>query len=149
MTRFFFDSSALVKRYLIEKGTPRVVELVEGPERLVASRLALLEVTATVVRRAKVGDVAAHDLASVLATLEEEFRVRFEVMEIAAPTLIRTADLIRAHGLRASDGIQLASALIAAGGSTEERQLVLVSSDYELNAAAEKEGFTVLDPQSG
>lgn len=57
MARFFFDSSALVKRYIIEKGTPRVLELVEGAERLAASHLALVEVTATIVRRRKAGDI--------------------------------------------------------------------------------------------
>ncbi len=147
MPRFFLDSSALVKRYVIERGTDRIVELLEGTEPLVASRLTLVEVTATVVRRAKGGDLAAHHLETVLPTLEREFRARFEVIELARATLTRSADLIRVHALRAADGIQLACALIGAGPATGDDEFIFVSSDSELNGAAEKEGLTVLDPQ--
>lgn len=84
---------------------------------------------------------------SVFARLEEEFRTRFEVIGLPAPTLTRAGDLVRVHGLRAADGIQLACALVVAARLSSDATLTLVSSDIELNAAAEKEGFEILNPQ--
>ena len=147
MAGFFFDSSALLKKYIREDGTPRVLELIESGERLVVSSLAFVEVASTVVRRAKGGDIKENDLGLLLTTLEDEFRMLFDVIELGRATITRSVDLVRIHGLRAANSIQLACALMAAGGSSAGRELIFVSSDVELNAAAEKEGLTVLDPQ--
>jgi predicted nucleic acid-binding protein len=46
MPSYFFDSSALVKRYVQELGTPRVLALIHSGQRLVAARLAIVELTA-------------------------------------------------------------------------------------------------------
>jgi len=70
------------------------------------------------------------------------------VIELGGATITRSIDLIRVHALRAADGIQLACALIAASESATNREFLFVSADVELNAAAEKEGLTVLDPQT-
>ncbi len=149
MRRFFFDSSALVQRYILEKGTQRVVEIVDGPDRLTVSRLAWVEVTATLVRRARAGDLAADALAEILHLLEDELRTRFDVIELGPAAMTRSVDLVRAHVLRAADGIQLACALLAQGGPREDDEFVFVSSDAELNTAAERDGLTVLDPRGG
>ncbi|MGD2110782.1 MAG: type II toxin-antitoxin system VapC family toxin [Phycisphaerae bacterium] len=141
MGRCFLDSSALVKRYILEKGTAPVVDMVAGPDRLTVSRLAWVEVTATLVRRARGGDLSTDALGDILRQLEEELRTRFDVIELGAATITRSVDLVRAHALRAADGIQLACALLAQGDA-----LIFVSSDGQLNAAAAREGFTVLDP---
>lgn len=147
MRRFFFDSSALVQRYILEEGTQRVVEIVQGPDRLTVSRLAWVEVTATLVRRAREGDLAPEVLAEILHLLEDELRTRFDVIELGPAAITRSVDLVRAHALRAADGIQLACALLAHGGARENDEFVFVSSDAELNAAAETDGLTVLDPR--
>jgi len=147
MALLFLETSALAKRYIIEEGTPHVLELFESEDRLAVSRLALVEVTSAVVRRAKAGDISGDDLVSLLQTLEDDFRTRFSVIELAAATITRSVDLVRAYALRAADAIQLGCALMAAGGSPHSSNFLFVSSDEELNAAARKEGFTILDPQ--
>ena len=84
MGRCFLDSSALVKRYIREHGTERVVDIVGGPDRLTVSRLAWVEVTATLARRAKGGDLSPDALAEILHQLEDELRTRFDVIELGA-----------------------------------------------------------------
>lgn len=146
MARFFLETSALAKRYILEEGTPRVSQLVESGDSLLVSRLALVEVASAAVRRTRAGDIAEDALTGLLQTLDDDFRRRFEVVELGGGTMSRSVDLIRVHALRAADGIQLACALIAAGSPGASSELMFVSSDRELNAAAETEGMTVLDP---
>jgi predicted nucleic acid-binding protein len=53
--------------------------------------------------------------------------------------------LLRVHPLRASDAVQLSSAVIAA--DRQPTSLQIVSLDERLAAAARREGFTVLGPK--
>jgi hypothetical protein len=138
MRACFLDSSALAKRYLEEPGTPRVLDLLEMA-RIVVSRLALVEIASAAARRARAGGLAPDVRDGVLSALEDDLRT-FHVVELSPAVLTRAVGVCRAHTLRASDAIQLACALVAGG------DLLFVSSDRELNSAAEVEGFEVLDP---
>lgn len=79
--------------------------------------------------------------------MENEFRTRFDVIELGSAVIGRSVDLLRVHTLRAADAIQLACALMAVGTSRTDVEFFFLSSDVELNAAAETEGLTVVDPQ--
>jgi len=147
MPAYFLDSSALVKRYVEEPGSDRIDALIDsqGDDGVVVSRLATVEVTAALVRRTRRGDLSDQDLDAALAYLEADTERRFRVIELGGASLMRAVDLVRKHGLRAADGIQLACALIARGEHASQRDLTLVSSDAELNAAAERENLIVID----
>ena len=147
MASYFLDTSALAKRYIVEQGTQRVVALVEGADRLIVSRLTMVEVTSALARRARTGNLTTDQLSSILNAFETELRDRFAVMELGTPVMTRATDLARVHGLRAADAIQLACALLAGGSRPAEASLTLVSSDEELNGAAAREGLVVLDPK--
>lgn len=53
--------------------------------------------------------------------------------------------LLRVHGLRAPDALQLAAAIIGSEGNPSS--LKIVSLDERLSVAAQREGFPVLDPR--
>lgn len=140
----FFDSSALAKRYVRETGTGVVLDLVRRAERLFASRLTWLEVTSAVTRAARERQITNAD--EIIRALDDDFAVLINILEVT-PTVISDArSLARRHGLRAGDAMQLASALYAIAKAEWSEQLVFVSSDNELNRAAEKERLTVLNP---
>lgn len=143
----YYDSSALVKLYVGEQGSSQVEELIESalPGTKVVSRLTTVEVTSALVRRSRGGDYPEEHLARVLHLLEEDI-ASFQVIELGGAPMSRAISLVRKHGLRAADAIQLACALLARGEQSPDAQLVLVSSDQELNTAAEQEGLSVLDP---
>ncbi|RJP30639.1 MAG: PIN domain-containing protein [Phycisphaerales bacterium] len=147
MAQYFLDSSALVKRYILEDGTPRVVGLVRGSDALAVSRITKVEVTSTLVRRSRGGDLDPATLDRLLEAMEREFRTRFEIQPLNDSTLSRSVKLARSHELRAADAIQLASAVQCADTIGDQAALTLVSSDRELNAAAGREGLIVLDPR--
>jgi len=108
--------------------------------------LAWVEVTSAVAGHARDGAISGELLDAVIHELDKDFRTSFEVLDIGSAVIVRSLGLVRAHGLRAADAIQLACALSAAAGAPPDSRLQFISSDTELNQAAEREGFNVLDP---
>jgi predicted nucleic acid-binding protein len=107
-----------------------------------------VEVTAALVRRAKQSAGLTRDLASMLAALDDDIHRDFRVVEFSEPLIARAVDLVRAHGLRAADAIQLASALVSRPDPPPVEGFYLVSADDELNAAAIAEGLQVENPNT-
>ena len=146
MPAYFFDSSALVKRYVQERGTELVLQFANRADWLIVSHLTVIEVTSAVVRRNRSGGMTDEQLDSLLSALDVEVQEVFGVVGILGDVVSRATDLVRAHSLRAADAVQLACALKAAALLPEREHLLFVSADVELNSAAEKEGFEVMDP---
>jgi len=145
MPVFFVDSSALVKRYHAELGSQYVTSVIESAQGLTVSRFTKVEVTAALVRRARHANEPVEKINGVLATLEADFRDSFNVVELDAPLLEQAAVLAGKHGIRGADAVQLAClTLVRHDDPTIE--LVVLSADDELNAAATVEGFRVENP---
>jgi predicted nucleic acid-binding protein len=145
MPSYFVDSSALVKRYHLESGTHRVNEILNGADRIFISRLAQLEVTAALTRRARAAGVPTHDIQGLLQTFDADITDAFDVVELDRRLLEDAMRLTTVHGLRAADAIQLASAVVA-HAEAGAAEFYLLGSDQELNAAAAAEGLTTMDP---
>ena len=150
MALYFFDTSALVKRYVNETGSAWVESIADpalGNEVFVA-RITELEFTSAVVRRAKGGSVASTTATSVLAQFRQDCANEYQIIELVPALVSAAIRLIETHALRANDGIQLAAilALHAERRSASLLAATLVSSDDELNAAATAEGLTVENP---
>ncbi len=152
MAAFFFDSSALAKRYVSETGSRWVQSLADssaGHEVYVA-RITLVELVAAITRRKLQGDLTPQDEAEALADLRADFASDYLPIEITATLLAQAEALAEKHALRGYDAVQLAAALqvstalLGAGGAP----LTLVSADLELNAAAQAEGLSVDDPNT-
>lgn len=143
MPVYFFDSSALVKRYRHEAGSDQVAQLLGESERVIVSRLAHVEVSAAIVRRARETQSAADEVDRVLNVLDGDLRDSLDVVEIDPQVMDHALSLTRKYALRAADAIQLACARLAVDPGED---LVFVSSDVALNNAAAAEGFHVVDP---
>lgn len=149
---YFFDSSAIVKRYVRETGTAWVRRLTRRgqPDPIYLARITAVEVTAAIARRRQTGKPAPARAQSLFALFRGHLARRYLIVEIT-PILIadamRMADI---HELRAYDAVQLAAALelnrrwLAAGVGS----VTLVSAARDLNAAALAEGLTVDDPNN-
>jgi hypothetical protein len=147
----FFDSSAIVKRYVNETGTAWVLSLVDpttGNHNYVA-RITGVEVVSAVARQRRDGSLPAADAATVLAQFRHDFTTEYRVVEVTPALMIRAMALAETHALRADDAVQLAAAVevnvqcIALGVA-----LTLISADTALNAAAMAKGLAVDDPNS-
>ena len=145
MSAAFFDSSALVKRYRAEAGTDRVSRVLVECDRLVISRLAELEVSAALVRRATASSLPDDELDQILTQLDRDILESFDVVELNSDIVASAKSLTRSYRLRAADAIQLACAMVAAADVPSE-SWVFVGSDRELNDAVANCGMDVIDP---
>jgi len=148
MARYFIDSSALVKRYHQESGTPTVEGLFNVPgNRFFISRLALVEVHSSFARLVREGVLTKTDFGKLIARLEDD--VAAGVLTVAAASSRRLAEassLLGSHGLtytmRSLDAVHLATAQALHGRS---RVAAFVAADKKLLAVAAVCGLAVLD----
>ena len=152
MSAYFFESSALVKRFTTERGSRFVLSLLRpsAKNRLYAARVTEVEVCAALVRRQRGGTVSVDQAAKGLHRLHRDFSRRFTLISMNETVIVEALRLAETHGLRGYDAIQLS----AAAEANRERaalgllELILVSADAELNKAAEVQGLTVENPNN-
>lgn len=150
MAVYFFESSAVVKRYVKETGTAWVIGIT-NPTRgdsIYVARITGAEVVSAIARRGRGGDISGTDGSRAIADFRHDFKHAYRVLEITPALITRAMLLAESHALRGYDAVQLAAAL-----EVNERclalsipALTLVSADTALNAAAGLEGLTVADP---
>ena len=152
MTIYFFDSSAIVKRYLNETGTAWVTNIFDptsGSEIYIA-HISGAEVVAAIARRGLTGSITASKVTSAISQFRREFVSAFQIVEITQNLIARAMDIAEIHALRGYDSVQLASALemLALRSALGLSGLIFVSADSDLNAAAMAEGLNVDDPNA-
>ncbi len=152
MPAYFFDTSALVKRYVNETGSAWVDDLTDlaAGNDIYILRMTEVEVTSAVTRRRRGGTLSVTAAATVLAQFRQDLANEYQVVEVTPAILAAAVPLVETHGLRAYDAVQFAaaSALNAYRVALSLSDLILVSADQELNAAAATAGLTVEDPNA-
>jgi predicted nucleic acid-binding protein len=149
---YFFDSSALVKRYVREAGTIWVVGITDltAGNQIYIARITGVEVISALTRRARSGSPSAANATAAIAQFRHDLHNNFLATDITASLIANSMQLAETHALRGYDAVQLAAALdvqaywLALGMSG----LTLVSADIALNAAAIAEGLAVDDPNA-
>lgn len=160
MSAYFFDSSALVKRYHRESGTDWVRSICERRHQpgIYISQLARVEIVAALRRAGRYEDLHESFVDTMVNTFERHFsasvRARFTPMYSIVPlsptVLEMAANLcgrywnMRPNPIRSLDAIQLACAIAASANLTDK--FVFVTADQRLLAIAALEGFSVIHP---
>jgi uncharacterized protein len=136
----FWDSSALVPLLVEERRRAALLGLLERDPVMCVWWVSPLECTSAIARREREGDL---DAGGASAALERLRAIAASWNEIAPTDSVRStaARLLRVHPLRAADALQLAAAVLIAGGQPAE--LPFLSLDDRLNDAASREGFPV------
>jgi uncharacterized protein len=141
----FWDASAIVPLLVEEPASQAVLaEYEQDPEVLVwwGTEVQCVSALAVLEREGKLSPEAMSEALLRLAALVGSWR---EIQP--TPPVRRTAiRLLRLHDLRASDALQLSAAIAAAEHQPET--LPLVTLDGRLAQAAERQGFSVVRPQS-
>jgi predicted nucleic acid-binding protein len=129
----YVDSSALVKRYVVEADSERVATLLRDADAIGTSVITRVEVAAALGRAARGRIVSrAVSLAAVRALNEDwDDLTRIPINE---PLAARGADLAVTHGLRGYDAVHLACAL--KWREDLDRDVTLATYDRELWNAA-------------
>lgn len=150
MNAYFFDTSALVKRFSREAGSNWTINLLKpsGGNTIYIARITAVEVVSALTRRARGGSLTQAQANKAINRFERSLFGRYAIVEIRPGVANRAMLLAKIHGLRGYDAVQFAAALTA----NDERlsigaaALTLISADVALNAAASLEGLAVDNP---
>lgn len=149
MAIYYLETSALVKLYVREPGTERLLKLAASvsENRLVILALARIEFRSAIRRRERNGEIASRVATQLLELFQRHVEARFLTQQINDFVLDIADALVDRYSLRAFDAVQLAG-FIAFRNLAGTDVPVFVCADQELLSAADREGFTTLDPCS-
>ena len=140
----YFDSSALVKNYVLEDGSSFVAKLLLENINNATSKLTYAEILSALVRRTRNGDLSLQKMREVINKFEDDWN-RLLVVDLHNDILPAIKRAIEKHQLKASDSIHLASAIWLKTSLKED--IVFASSDINLLKAARKERLSPINPQ--
>lgn len=160
MASYYFDSSAIVKRYYFEPGSQWVHATCDPRTRspLYLAQLAQVEVVAALRRTGRREGLHTSFVDSMVNHFDRHLAQSdpsrpqpvYRLVPLS-PTVLALAERLcnhywdaNPHPLRSLDAIQLAAALLAANAMTDE--LIFVTADVRLAAIAPLEGLRVVNP---
>ncbi len=112
MAAYFFDSSALVKRYATEAGTAWVTALLDpmARNRIYIARITGVEVVSALTRKQRGQFISVVDAAAAITRFRQDFANRFRIVEVTAALTAVAMSLAETYALRGYDAVQLAAA---------------------------------------
>jgi uncharacterized protein len=141
MSLVYFDASAFVKLLAEEPGSDLAVQLWDGCDAAVASRLAYPEVRAALAAAARNHDLSEDELDGAEQAWEEYWAASRPV-ELTVGVERHAGQLARQHALRGADAVHLASAL-----AIGDPDLVIAVWDRGLHTGAQAAGIRVAPAQ--
>ncbi len=141
--KYYFDTSAIVKRYHREKGTEKVDEIIDGDGEIYISTIAIAETISVFTRLSNEGVINDKKYRRIMEIFFSDVENRYVPVPLSDELIIATIEMIEKHNLRTLDAMHLAVAI----DICPERDCVFVSADKKLLSAAKNEGFEILNPE--
>ena len=154
MNYFYWDASALVKRYAPEIGTPLVNHLFADVEldRMMCLVIGTGEVISIFVRKKNSNLITDTAFSQALVDFRAEVidTIGFKLVSVEDALVAASYPFIEKYSLNATDALVLrsvmdAAALLRPAGD----DVILVTSDLRLLHAAQGEGVTTFNPEVG
>jgi hypothetical protein len=150
MVAFYFDTSAIVKRYdLRETGSPWIRSLFSSSEShlYLFSQIVIVELTSAFYRKHREGTFDDHELQVALDMFNQHNLQDYWLEPVRESIIKSAARLIARHPLRTYDAVQLATALEAQADLQPSGVTILfLSADDRLLQAARGEGLLTDNP---
>jgi predicted nucleic acid-binding protein len=151
MSVFYFDTSAIVKRYVVETGTDWIMVLTNPNSNnlSIITEITLAETTAAIsAKHRAVQGITRQERDETIELFLQHCNTEYHLIPTHRIIIERAILLTKNHRLRGYDAVQLASALI-----TNEKliigrlpSLVFVTADKDLILAAKSEGLSTDNP---
>ena len=138
----YFDTSALVKRFVEEPGSRRVEALIAAQAQVATSKIAYAELHAALARKLRERKLTLAAYRRISGRFELDWHAYIRV-ELTDALLELTRELVRRHPLRGFDAIHLAAAIRLRDQLNETIQFI--AADRRLLHAAQREGLTGID----
>ena len=145
----YFDSSALVKRYIDEVGSSWVQNWCNQPMYTVAiAEIGFVEIAAAFARKLRGGYITQQAYQVARADLDNDIQNQYAAVSLDRLLINVAIELTARHQLRGYDAVHLASALRLNQALTSAKlpSLHFISADNDLLAAAEAEGLLTDNP---
>ena len=150
MSVYFADSSVLVKRYIQETGTTwvRSLTLKSAGNEIFVAVITQSEIFSAASRQLREGKINSRTLQAIRLQLSRHLRREYNLVPLTTPINERTQDLLQRYPLRASDAIQLTTAieLQTRVSTTALSSITFLSADTRLLSVAQVEGLVSDDP---
>lgn len=152
MPSYYFDASALVKRYVDEAGSIWVRDLLTtlSDDLVAMADVTRVEVASALARRAREGVITIAERDALIDTFLTHADDEYSVMAAGRAVIGRAIALVQRHPLRAYDAVQLATAVTLRDSldAFGLPPLIFVSGDTNLLSAAQAEGLRSEDPNT-
>jgi len=146
----YFDTSALLKRYVSEIGSSWIVGLCHTSTDNIISTVIITKTEAAAALAAKLrnGGISATDYQIAEHSMFNDFTHSYRWIAVDLPLVDLASDLTKRQKLRGYDAIQLAAALTLNELLIEQEvsPLLFISADNDLLQAAANEGLTTDNP---
>lgn len=137
----YLDTSALIKRFVAEKGSLLVQTLVKRKGPIATAKIAYAEVYAGLTRKLREGHLSDAQYALACRQFDADWQAYIRV-ELHDDILFLARDLIRRHPLKGFDAVHLASAISLKNALGED--ITFAAADERLLRAAEAEDLNIL-----
>jgi len=151
MVTFYFDTSAIVKRYHREMGS-EVLDKVFGlkEHEFVTSYWTVLEFTVAFSARMRRKALSKNAFNVVMSRFLRDVLDDFTITSVNDELIASATPLAVKYSLPSADCLQLVSAIsLKRALEYEKEKLVLLCSDKDLCRAAQKEGIESINPEEG
>jgi len=141
----YLDTSALIKRFVAEKGSPLIQMIMTHHGSVATAKIAYAEVYAGLARKHREGYLSDSMYALSCRQFESDWKAYIRI-DLRDEILLMTRDLIQRYPLRGFDAIHLASALSLKSALRED--LTFAAADERLLRVAEAEHLRVLNVET-
>ena len=138
----YLDTSALVKLYVAEEGSPPVQTWVGAADFLFTVSITYAETRAALAQSRRAGVLSASELRKAVTEFDLAWP-GYNAIQVDEALVLRAGALAEEHALRGYDAVQLAAALRARPSGGDYR---FASFDDRLNEGALREGLRRPDP---
>jgi predicted nucleic acid-binding protein len=141
----YLDTSALIKRFVNEKGSALVQSIVHRRGTIATAKIAYAEIFAGLTRKLREGRVSRSEYDLTCRQFESDWQAYLRV-ELQDQILLLARDLIQRHPLRGFDAVHLASAVSLKSALSEE--ITFAAADERLLRAAQAEKLDALNVET-
>jgi hypothetical protein len=147
---YYLDTSAIVKRYLIEPGSSWIITLIEpaADNILVTGDITRVEVAAALAARHRAGTITVVERDGLVTLFLLHCDDEYQITAIDSFITSKAIALTQRHRLRGYDAVQLATALLVNQQlvTNTGAALTFVTADDDLIEAAQAEGLATENP---
>ena len=145
MHYFYFDTSAIAKRYSPETGSKKIDDIIGDKSNIIViGNIAITELYSAISKKYRIGEISRQDFLSAIYRFEDDISKNiYRFLEVDNEVITAAEILILKYSeLRTYDSIHLALAL-----QLTKLKPIIVTSDTVLLKTCISEGLKVINPE--